>query len=70
MPSFLANQSAIAHQAYDDLMTMLMQLYPKRLDEILHQHLEFSLAINLSECYLFVVFIVVSYLNQNSECFT
>lgn len=49
MPSFLANQSAIAHQAYDDLMTILVQLYPKRLDEILHQHLAFSSAMNLSE---------------------
>jgi Fic family protein len=49
MKPFSAAQPAIANQSYDDLMAILVRLYPQRLGEILHQHLAFSSAMNLSE---------------------
>lgn len=49
MKPLSATQPAIANQAYDDLMAILVRLYPQRLGQILHQYLAFSSAMNLDE---------------------
>ncbi|MCU0546925.1 MAG: Fic family protein [Oscillatoriaceae cyanobacterium Prado104] len=47
---FVSNtQPALAHQLYDDLMAILVRLYPQRLGEILHQHSHYLLNNLMSE---------------------
>ena len=49
MQLFPTTQFPIANQAYNKFIAVLVQLYPQRLGDILHQYFAFSSTMNISE---------------------